>query len=304
MNDQNFPDAVLTGKRIGIFGKGGAGKSTLAILLAKTLKAHGYPVVILDADSTNLGLFRALGIQQPPAALMDYFGGMIFQGGRVTCPVDDPTPLEDAELDLAELPELYYECSEDGIKLLTAGKIGDKGPGAGCDGPVSKIARDLRILEDNQLPITIIDFKAGFEDSARGAITSLDWALVVIDPTVAAIEMALSLRDMVDQIQKRVKPSTAHLDDPELVTWANQIFYDSNIKGVLFVVNRVQNDYIEEQLLERLSDKGIQPLGVIHEDQAISIAWLGGTVVGTESSLSEIEKLVVGLEEAEMNIGD
>jgi hypothetical protein len=32
--------------------------------------------------------------------------------------------------------------ASNGIRYLIAGKIGDQGPGAGCDGPVAQIARE------------------------------------------------------------------------------------------------------------------------------------------------------------------
>ena len=91
----------LSGKRIGLFGKGGSGKSTVTVLLAKALKKSGYDVCVLDADSTNIGLAQALGIEFPPAPLLDYFGGMVFSGGLVSCPVDDPTPLEGSDVFIA-----------------------------------------------------------------------------------------------------------------------------------------------------------------------------------------------------------
>ena len=175
----------LTGKRIGIFGKGGSGKSTVAVLLAKALNNAGYSVAVLDADSTNVGLPQALGAM-PPAPLLDYYGGMVFSGGLVTCPVDDPTPLAGADLDLDDLPPAYQGHSANGIDLFVAGKIGDKGPGAGCDGPIAKIARDFRPRYTGEAPVTLVDFKAGFEDSARGNIVSLDRIIVVIDPTTVA----------------------------------------------------------------------------------------------------------------------
>ena len=95
---------TLKGQRIGIFGKGGSGKSTVAVLLAKALREVGYEVCVLDADSTNIGLSNALGIESPPAPLLEYFGGMVFSGGAVTCPVDDPAPLADADIDIEDLP--------------------------------------------------------------------------------------------------------------------------------------------------------------------------------------------------------
>ena len=122
--------------------------------------------------------------------------------------------------------------------MLTAGKIGGLGPGAGCDGPVAKIARDLKMSQAGECPITLVDFKAGFEDSARGAVTSLDWAVVVVDPTTAAIQMAASLKNMVDQIKAGGLPATKHLGTPELVEWANRIFREATVKDVLVAYYR------------------------------------------------------------------
>lgn len=55
-------DKSLIGKRIGIFGKGGSGKSTVAILLTQALRDQGYHVCLLDADSTNIGLAQTLDL--------------------------------------------------------------------------------------------------------------------------------------------------------------------------------------------------------------------------------------------------
>jgi CO dehydrogenase maturation factor len=287
----------LVGKRIGIFGKGGSGKSTFTVVLAKALRDQGYSVCVLDADSTNVGLHQALGIISPPKPLLEYYGGMVFSGGLVTCPVDDPTPLHDAEVSLDALSSQYYAISADGIFLLVAGKIGDLGPGAGCDGPVAKIARDIIIHENNQDPITLIDFKAGFEDSARGAITKLDFAIVVVDPTTASIEIAANMRQMVNRIKASVLPATAHLESPELVALANQIFTQAKIKDIFFVLNKIPNYEIESYLREKLSKRDIEPIGIVYEDLSISFAWLKGEKIQTELSLAEVDSIVNLLEE-------
>ena len=49
---------LLLGKRVGVFGKGGSGKSTFVVLLSRALCEAGYAICVLDADSTNIGLPR------------------------------------------------------------------------------------------------------------------------------------------------------------------------------------------------------------------------------------------------------
>jgi CO dehydrogenase maturation factor len=289
MSAKNKP---LTGTRIGILGKGGSGKSTVTLLLAKALQNHGYDVCVLDADSTNLGLHQGLGIDKCPLPLIDYFGGMVFSGGLVTCPVDDPFPLQGADISFGDLPGEYYVRHSGGILFLAAGKIADQGPGAGCDGPVAKIARDLRIRGFGENPVTLVDFKAGFEDSARGAITSLDWSIVVVDPTNAAIQMASDMVNMVHQMKAGALPATEHLESPELVEIANMLFRESNIKDVLFVLNRVHDQEMEDFVRSKLRERDITPIGAIREDPLIAMAWLKGTPLEGTEAIKEAERIV------------
>lgn len=289
---------ALVGKRIGILGKGGSGKSTVTVLLAKALKKSGYEVCVLDADSTNVGLAQALGIKHPPEPLLDYFDGMVFSGGAVTCPVDDPTLLVGADVAIRDLPEAYKGRSPEGIQFFIAGKISGRGPGAGCDGPIAKIARDFRPRYDGQQPVTLIDFKAGFEDSARGSIVSLDWIIVVIDPTVAAVQMAIDMQEMVDQLKAGGGPATSHLEQFELIEVAHQLYREAEVRGVLFVLNKVHDDLAERFLQGRLAGASIEPLGVVHDTPAISMAWLLGEPLIRTPAQVEVEAIVRKLEVA------
>ncbi len=272
-------DDALAGTRVGILGKGGAGKSTALILLARELRRRGLDVCVLDVDSTNVGLHNGLGISRQPESLLDLFGGMIFSGGLVTCPVDDPTPLPGADIDLLELPKAYVARNDEGIFLVTAGKIGGLGPGAGCDGPIAKLARDIRIRVGEHRPIVLLDFKAGVEDFARGAVTSLDWIIVVVDPTHAAVQMAADVRLMIERIQAGELPATHHLERPELVELANRIFEQTAVRDVFVLMNRVSDSDVEMYLRDGLRLRGIQPAGVIREDPALALAWLKGEVL-------------------------
>jgi CO dehydrogenase nickel-insertion accessory protein CooC1 len=164
---------------------------------------------------------------------------------------------------------------------------------------VAKIARDLRINTRGQPPVTLVDFKAGFEDSARGVITGLDWAIVVVDPTTASVEMAAHMKRMVNLIKAGALPATKHLDSPELVAWANRIFTSAAIKGIVFVLNRVLSEEMERFLRQKLAEKGIAPIGVVHEDVSICTAWLIGAPIRATEATAEAEKIIEQLEALE-----
>jgi len=285
----------LSGSRIGIFGKGGSGKSTVTVLLAKALRKRGYEVCVVDADSTNVGLHQAFGLEDPPAPLVDYFGGMVFSGGAVTCPVDDPTPLPAAEIAIEDLPSRFVGRSPEGIWLLAAGKMGERGPGAGCDGPMAKIARDLRLHLKQTECVTLLDFKAGFEDSARGVVVGLDQVVVVVDPTSAAVQMAIHMSELVDRIQMGEPPATAHLEDPALVAAARSLYSQARIQHVLVVLNRVETES-SRHLIGALARRDLHPVAQIHVDPSISASWLMGERLEKSKAQEDVQSLVAALE--------
>ena len=57
-----------------VTGKGGSGKSTLCALMVRQLAKQGWRVLLVDADESNMGLHRMVGIPENPV-LMDELGG-------------------------------------------------------------------------------------------------------------------------------------------------------------------------------------------------------------------------------------
>ena len=255
-----------------------AKKSLDMVGLAKRI--HHEPSQLSGGQQQRVAIARAL-VTDPAIILADEPSGNL-----------DSRTTED-------ILSLFQKLNDDGITILIAGKIGHQGPGAGCDGPVSKIARDIRISDEAGNLVTLVDFKAGFEDSARGAVTSLNWAIVVVDPTLAAIEMASDMRDMIARMKAKELPATMHLGSPELVALANQIFKDAKVKGVLCVMNKIRDAETEKYLRSKLSVRSIDPIGVVYEDPSISTQWLRGEPLEREKTRSDFEKIAKALEKIE-----
>lgn len=289
-------NGAFAGNRIGIVGKGGSGKSTVTVLLAKALQDRGYQVCVLDADSTNTGIHQALGFEQPPASLLDYFGGAEFSGGSVSCPVDDPRPLDGAEISLKELDGRYYRQDSQGLFLLQLGKLGNRGPGAGCDGPISKITRDLRVNGLGEHSVTLVDVKAGLEDSARGVVTGLDWLITVVDTNTAALQIAEDMKDLVQRIKAGELPATNHLENDELVKEANRAFREARVTSTFVLLNKIQNEEVESYVKENLEERGIKPIGTIYNNSSISRSWLQGEALDKEAVEADISPAIKRLE--------
>jgi CO dehydrogenase nickel-insertion accessory protein CooC1 len=147
--------------------------------------------------------------------------------------------------------------------------------------------------------VTLLDFKAGFEDSARGTVTSLDWALVVVDPTVASIQLAIHLDRMVRQIREGVPPATLHLESVDLVDLAVRQFRDATVRGVLAVLNRVPDSGTEQRLRSALEKDGPRVIGSLGEDRSIQLHWLEGSRLGAAGLEHMCQALVAALEDAE-----
>jgi CO dehydrogenase nickel-insertion accessory protein CooC1 len=268
----------------------------MCVLLARAMRQAGYQVALVDADSTNAGLTEALGLEHPPRPLIDHFGGMVFGGGEVTCPVDDPTPLAGADIRLAQLPEECLGKGVDGILLLLAGKMGARGAGAGCDGPLAKIARDLKLREERDHLVTLIDFKAGFEDTARGVVIGLDWAAVVVNPTLAAIELAADMKQAIERLHREARPETSHLGTRALVALARSLYRRARVRDVWCLLNNVPDDRTETILRQRLAERGIEPLGVVSTDRTIAESWLEARVLDSGSAIRQAGSIVERLE--------
>jgi CO dehydrogenase maturation factor len=174
--------------KIAVAGKGGAGKTTVAVALARWLSGRGRPVIAVDADPDG-NLASALGLSpafhpQPIAQMRDLVlertgaeeaGGGMF---RLNPEVED-------------LPQRFC-VSVEGMRLLVLGTVEFGGKGCLC--PESSLLKALLQHMVLRLPDDVIlDMEAGLEHLGRGSARGVDAMIAVVEPGMRSVQTAVRI---------------------------------------------------------------------------------------------------------------
>ena len=174
-----------------ICGKGGCGKSTVAVLMSRSFARSGRRVVLVDADESNVGLHRLAGTA-PAATLLETLGGRQALGSRAANQLAAAcSPFYEQPFSLDEIPGA---CTPevDGVRLLKVGKIQHFGEGCAC--PLGGILRPLLSnLQTGADDRVVVDTAAGVEHFGRGIDSRADVILGIIDPTFESFKLAKKL---------------------------------------------------------------------------------------------------------------
>ena len=181
--------------KVVVCGKGGSGKSSLTAMIASGLNDQGFRVLLIDADESNLGLHRMIGLPYP-LALLDSLGGKKGFREKTASPFPQGPPPEIFKdgMRIEDIPEACVSRS-DGIGLVVVGKIHDFGEGCACPmGAISKMFLPKLNLRDDE--IVLIDTAAGVEHFGRGVDGAADLIIGVVDPAYESFLLAENMRDM------------------------------------------------------------------------------------------------------------
>lgn len=154
---------------LGVVGKGGAGKTTVAALLARAYADSGRRVVAIDTDSNpNLGL--SLGLSPAESEAVPVLPRSVVVGGGGGASAD-------------ELLADYGRPTPAGPTLLSAIKVAAAGAGCTCAGHAT--VRSLLADALSGVDLTLVDMEAGLEHLSRsgGTLAHADLLLVVCEPT-------------------------------------------------------------------------------------------------------------------------
>ena len=174
--------------KIGVVGKGGVGKTTVAALLARLFAERGARVVAIDTDSSpNLGL--SLGLSADQADSVPSLPRALLMGPKGNG-TSAPSILDD-----------YGRATPFGVTLLTAMRVEQAGGGCTCGGHAtvrSLLGEALGVAAD----VTVVDMEAGLEHLSRagGTLAHADVLLVVIEPSRKSLVTAARTLTLAEEL--------------------------------------------------------------------------------------------------------
>jgi CO dehydrogenase maturation factor len=253
--------------RISVCGKGGSGKSTITALLAVSFIKLGYRVLVIDSDESNSGLYRKLGFDEAPEAIIEIAGGR--QGiksraekFKVGGNNYKPDILEAVSLKINDIPAKNIAHSER-LSFVQVGKINQALEGCAC--PMGVLNREfLGKLDLDKNDIVIVDTEAGLEHFGRGVESNIDAIVIIVDPSSESVDFA-----------KKAYELSKSLD----------------INTIRIILNKVNSISTAEKLSARLKGKGLEPLVSVPSDELIFNSELDGKRIASKSAIKEISVL-------------
>ena len=249
--------------KIMICGKGGAGKSTISVLMAKAL-AKKYKTYLIDSDESNVLLPKMLGVASPKP-LVEYLGGRksIFEKGEVN--IVNALAKAGKGIRLNELPRAYVSASPEGIKLITIGKVRNFGEGCAC--PLNYLTRTLlKNLVLNENEVVLVDTDAGIEHVGRGVEEGCDAIMAVVDPTAEALTLAKILKETFEKLHKNF--------------W--------------LVLNKA-TPKVADSIEKKAKEMGLKIDGKIRFDENIFLSCLEGKELNASEAMLDVEELLRSL---------
>lgn len=248
--------------KIMVCGKGGTGKTSLTILISRILSKH-FKVSIIDSDESNVLLPALMGVS-PPKPLIHYVGGKMEEEEMERILPDITKALAKAKegirIDL--LPPEYVASSKEGINLIVIGKVREYGEGCAC--PFNILTRILLgnlYLRENE--IVLIDTDAGIEHIGRRLEEVCDGLLVIVDPTVESLELALTLNRVAQSLNKKI--------------W--------------FIANKVTED-VKFLLMDEAAKLGLRIDGIVGFDRELYVSCLRREPLKSNVAINDLKTII------------
>ena len=262
--------------KLAMTGKGGVGKTTLSVCLARYLAEQGEDVILLDADpDADTALTLGLDDESTPRPISEMKDLIAERTGA------QGTGGEFFSLNpsVEDVPD-RFSVAADGVRLLRMGRLAQGGSGCFC--PENAFLKSLLShLFFGQQQYVILDMEAGIEHLGRGTAQGVDAMIVVVQPGRTSVKTAFSIQR-----------------------------YASDIG--LYNIGAIVNNYRSEEQFEEVASRlgSLPVLGGFPYDEHVWQSDLDGTCpyAGTDSQrkrigglLSAIQDFVTGRKQEENN---
>ena len=198
------------GLKIAVAGKGGAGKTTVCVLLAGILSRAGQRVLLVDLDS-DPNLASALGL--PPEAALPIVHRRELIAER-TGSAGEPGGMFLLNPNVSDIAEKFALRRTERVFLLPVGTIESAGEGCFCPQAafVKALVRRLVLGEDESL---VLDLEAGLESFGRAVVEGLDALWIVVEPGMRSLDTARRILAMASSLGVRNVRVVANKVRPE-----------------------------------------------------------------------------------------
>ena len=214
---------------VGVAGKGGVGKSTIAALLIRSLLARGVrPLLAVDADP-NTCLYEKLGVEA---------GRTLGQIREESVRLKQETPTL-AKRDLLEMEVQSAVVEGTGFDLLAMGR--QEGPGCYCY--VNNLLRSFVDGLGGAYKAVVIDNEAGMEHLSRRTNAGVDVMLLVCEPTRSSARTIARLKELAEGLDFRI--------------------------GAQYVVVNRANGAVEATVQAEIESVGLETIGVVPKDEVV-----------------------------------
>ncbi len=183
---------------IGLAGKGGTGKTTIAALTVRYLMEKKKKAVLaVDADSNNC-LNEALGVDVHATI------GKLREESLATVRsgAERPGGMSMEQMFDYQVQQSVIEAK--GFDLMVMGR--PEGPGCYC--AANNIIRKYTDILSEKYPYVVIDNEAGMEHLSRRTTHKVDLLLVISDPTKKGVHTANRINHLVDELHLEIDQRT------------------------------------------------------------------------------------------------
>ena len=185
--------------KIAISGKGGVGKTTLAGLMGRLWAREGKKVLLVDADPSP-NLISMLNIPEDVRQTIIPLNQMhdLIEERTGVRPGSSYGAFFRLNPRVDDLIDKLAVSGADGVKLLVLGamRIG----GGGCYCPENVMLKSMFQRVSFRDEIVIMDLEAGVEHLGRSTAKNMDLLIIVIEPGMRSIDVAVQIKTMASDI--------------------------------------------------------------------------------------------------------